>query len=105
MFRSSAPSCCVTWAALLLAGTYAVRGEFSTAFGPSSVTLKPGNQSVSADVAKTDGWFKPVMVSLGQLGFDRAGVFRLTLEPTDAAAWKTVCVWQLQLVPTNAKTE
>jgi alpha-L-fucosidase len=80
-------------------GTYAVRGEFSTAFGPSSVTLKTGSQSVSADVAKTDGWFKPVMVSLGQLDFDRAGVFRLTLEPTDAAAWKTVCVWQLQLAP------
>jgi len=84
------------------AGAYAVRGEFSAAYGPSSLRLDIAGQSAGANVPKTRGWFRPIMVSFGQLKFDRPGVYHLTLRPGDPARWKTVCVWRLQLAPGQA---
>ena len=54
-------------------------------------------QSRSVKVPKTDGWFHPVFVSLGQFRFGRPGVYHLILEPSDPARWRAVNVYQLQL--------
>ena len=81
------------------AGAYAVRGEFSSAYGPSGLKTTLAGQTNTADIPKTNGWFKPVFVNLGRFKVNSAGVYRLTLEPADAEKWKAVNVWQLQFAP------
>lgn len=81
------------------AGTFAVRGEFSSAYADSSLRISLGGQSKIVPVPQTQGWFKPVFVDLGRFKFDRPGVYQLTLEPADAKSWRAVNVWQLQLAP------
>ncbi len=81
------------------AGTYAVRGEFSSAYGPSGFKTTLAGRTGTVAVPQTQGWFKPVFAHLGQFKVDRPGVHRLTLEPADAGNWKAVNVWQLQLAP------
>ena len=81
------------------AGTYAVRGEFSSAYGPSAFKTTLAGRTIAADVPKTDGWFNPVFVNLGQFRVDSPGVCKLTLAPADAEKWKAVNVYQLQLAP------
>jgi hypothetical protein len=66
------------------------------------VTLELAGQTRTADVPKTDGWFKPVMVGLGRFRCDRPGVYHLVLQPADPARWKAVNVWQLQLAPAES---
>ena len=80
------------------AGTYAVRGEFSSAYGPSGLKTTLINQTHSSPIPRTNGWFKPVFVNLGQFKVDSPGVHRLTLAPADTRKWKAVNVWQLQLI-------
>ena len=80
-------------------GTYAVRGEFSSAYGPSVFKTTLAGWTFTADVPKTDGWFKPVFVNLGQFRVDSPGVYKLTLAPADPEKWKAVNVYQLQLAP------
>ena len=81
------------------AGVYAMRGEFSSAYGASSLKWEAAGQSNAAKVSKTNGWFKPVFVDLGYVKFDRAGVYQLILQPADVSTWKAVNVYQLQLAP------
>ncbi len=80
-------------------GTYAVRGEFSSAYGPSAFKTTLASKTLTADVPKTDGWFKPVFVNLGRLKVDSPGVYKLTLAPSSSEKWKAVNVYQLQLAP------
>ena len=77
-------------------GRYALRGEFSSAYGPSALKVTVADQSRSAEVPKTDGWFKPQFVSFGDVAFAQAGVFHLVLEPAAPAHWRAVNVYQLQ---------
>ncbi|MBL7139901.1 MAG: alpha-L-fucosidase [Planctomycetes bacterium] len=81
------------------AGEWAVRGEFTSAPGPSGLTMRLAGQTHTVAVPKTDGWFKQVWVDLGTVNVPEPGVYHLTLEPADAAAWKPVNVWNLQLAP------
>ena len=83
------------------AGRYALRGEFSSAYGSSALKVTVAGQSLTADVPKTDGWFKPQFVSFGDVQFDKPGVFHLVLEPSSPDHWRAVNVYQVQL----AKTE
>ncbi len=78
-------------------GRYALRGEFSSAYGPSALKVTVAGQSLTADVLKTDGWFKPQFVSFGDLQFDKPGVFHLVLEPASPDHWRAVNVYQVQL--------
>ena len=59
---------------------YLLRGEFSSACGPSALRVTVASQSHTSDVPRTDGWFKPRFVSFGELQFEKAGVFHLVLE-------------------------
>jgi len=81
------------------AGAWAVRGEFTSAAGPSGLTLRLAGRTHTAAVPKTDGWFKQMWVDLGTVTVAEPGVYHLTLEPADAEAWKPVNVWNLQLAP------
>ena len=81
------------------AGTWAVRGEFTSANGPSGLTMRLAGATRTAAIPKTDGWFKQVWVDLGTVTIPEPGVYHLTLEPADADAWKPVNVWNLQLAP------
>jgi alpha-L-fucosidase len=81
------------------AGVYALRGEFSSAYGASSLRWEVAGQSNTANVPETNGWFKPVFVDLGRVKFERAGVYQLILQPADINKWKAVNVYQLQLAP------
>jgi alpha-L-fucosidase len=81
------------------AGVYDLRGEFSSANGPSGVTAQLLEQTATAQIPKTKGWFKPVFVNLGKVKFPEAGVFHLKLSAANAKAWRPVNVWQLQLAP------
>lgn len=80
-------------------GTWRVRGEFSCANGPSSLSLSLAGQTLEAEVPKTDNWFLPVHVDFGDISFAKAGVHHLALEPSSATSWKPVNVYQLQLAP------
>jgi alpha-L-fucosidase len=79
------------------AGRYAMRGEFSSATGSSPLKVTVSGQSRSADVPKTDGWFRPQFVSFGEVQFDKPGVFHLVLEPASPENWHPVNVYQVQL--------
>jgi alpha-L-fucosidase len=81
-------------------GRYLLRGEFSSAYGASSLKVNVADQSRAADVPKTDGWFKPQFVSFGELRLEKAGVFHLVLEPASPHPWHAVNVYQLQLAAT-----
>lgn len=81
------------------AGAYAVRAEVSSAYGPSGLTLAVDQQALKAPVAATDGWFRPVFVSFGALRFDRPGVYHVILQASDAAHWRAVNVYRLQMAP------
>ena len=78
-------------------GRYSLRGEFSSANAPSGLKAAIEGQSHSAEVPRTDGWFKPRFVSFGEYTFPQAGVFHLVLEPAVPAQWHPVNVYQLQL--------
>ena len=67
--------------------------------GPADRTL-----AATAKTPKTAGGFKPIMIGFGERKFEKAGVYHLTLQPADPAAWKTVCVWQIQMAPVPAAT-
>ena len=81
------------------AGTYAVRAEVSSANGPSGLKLSVEQQSLTARVPATDGWFKPVFVRFGTLHFDQPGVCHVIQQPSDLAAWHPVNVYKLQVAP------
>ncbi len=80
-------------------GSYVVRGEFSSAYGTSGLKVSAAGQTRSAEVPKTNGWFKPQFVSFGTFNFAKAGVYHLVLQPSDPARWRAVNVYQLQLAP------
>jgi len=80
-------------------GRWAVRGEFTSAYGPSGLALRLAGQSHAARVPKTDGWFKQVWVDLGTVAVEKPGVYHLRLAPADPETWKAVNVWNLQLAP------
>ncbi len=82
-------------------GRYRIRGEFSSAYGSSSLQLGVNGHRFQAAVPKTDGWFKPQFVSFGEINFDKAGVFHLILEPASADQWQAVNVYQIQLGKTE----
>jgi alpha-L-fucosidase len=82
-------------------GRYALRGEFSSAYGSSALKVAVAGQSLTADVPKTEGWFKPQFVSFGDLQFDKPGVFHLVLEPSSPEHWRAVNVYQVQLARTE----
>ena len=84
------------------AGTYVMRGEFSSAYAASRLTASLAGQSHTSAVPRTRGWFQPVFVELGRFRFDQPGVYHLVLEPADARTWKAVNVWQIQLTPGEA---
>jgi hypothetical protein len=79
------------------AGRYMLRGEFSSAYGSSELKVTVADQSRSAEVPKSDGWFRPLFVSFGEFRFDRPGVFHLVLEPAAPEHWCAVNVFQTQL--------
>ena len=81
------------------AGRYAVRGEFSSAYGATSLKLTMEEQTLTAAVPQTDGWFKPEFVTFGELKFPRQGVYHLALAPADVANWRAVNVYGLALAP------
>ncbi len=81
------------------AGTYDVRAEVSSAYAPSGLKLTVDQQALTAPVPMTDGWFKPVFVSLGALHFDRPGVYHVILGPADPAKWRAVNVYRVQVAP------
>ena len=82
-------------------GRYTLRGEFSSTYGSSGLKVTVAGQSKSADVPRTDGWFKPQFVSFGEIEFASPGVFHLVLEASSPNIWRAVNVYQIQL----AKTE
>lgn len=79
------------------AGRYAIRGEFSSAYAPSGLKTTLCGQTHTTPIPKTQGWFKPVFVNLGEFAFERPGVYKLTLEPADPSTWRAVNVWGLGL--------
>jgi alpha-L-fucosidase len=79
------------------AGRYTLRGEFSSAYGSSDLKVTVANQSRSAEVPKSDGWFRPRFVSFGEFQFGQAGVFHLVLEPAAPEHWCAVNVYQIRL--------
>jgi hypothetical protein len=58
-------------------------------------------QSRSAELPKTDGWFKPQFVSFGEFEFAKPGVFHLVVEASSPARWCAVNVYQIQLAKTQ----
>jgi alpha-L-fucosidase len=80
------------------AGTYAVSGDFATT-GSSRVALDVPGETLTAELPGTGGWDKVKKIQLGQIKFDKAGVFHVTLRPANPANWKAVNVWQLMFVP------
>jgi alpha-L-fucosidase len=78
-------------------GSYAVRVELSSAYGSSGLKLTAGEQLLSVEVPKTDGWFKPVLVPFGRVQFGKAGVYHLVLEPADPPHWRAVNVYGVQM--------
>ena len=78
------------------AGRYVLRGEFSAASGPSGLKVTVADQSRTAEVAKTEGWFKPEFVSFGEVEFPKPGVFHLVLEPALPEHWHAINVYRLQ---------
>jgi hypothetical protein len=83
------------------AGTYAIRGEFSSAYGASGLKMTLLGKTRTASVPKTKGWFNTVFVSLGRFEVNEPGVYQLTLEPADPDKWKAVNVWQIQMAPVD----
>ncbi len=81
------------------AGTWAVRGEFTSAVGPSGLTCRLAGQTHTAEIPKTRGWFKQVWVDLGTVTVEKPGVYHLALAPADPKTWKPVNVWNLELAP------
>jgi len=81
------------------AGRYIVRGEFSSAHEASGLKLTVADQSRSADVPRTDGWFRPVFVSFGEVNFSQSGVYHIVLEPASPSRWRAVNVYRLQVAP------
>lgn len=80
-------------------GRYLLRGEFCCASGSSGLKATVAGQSLSTAIPHTDGWFKPLFVSFGDLRFAEPGVYHLVLEPSYSEQWHPVNVYRLQLAP------
>jgi alpha-L-fucosidase len=93
-----APTDRLHWLVLVKApGRYLLRGEFSAAYAASALKVTLGGQARSVPVPKTESWFHPQFVALGEFDFGKPGVFHLVLEPASPEHWRAVNVYQLQL--------
>lgn len=84
------------------AGRYAVRGEFSAGMGSSEIALKCGSETLQAAIPRTADWDGTRFVDLGQLWFNRPGVYHLVLQAADFKNWRPVNVYRLQFAHKQA---
>lgn len=77
-------------------GRYAVRGEFSAGMGTSEVALESGSEILRATIPRTTDWESTCFVGLGQLRFERSGVYHLILRAADFQNWRPLNVYRLQ---------
>jgi hypothetical protein len=95
----NAPTQRVHWLARIeKAGTYALRGEFA-AVEPSTARLGVEGRACTFEIPATGSWTKRAFVPVGELAFDKPGVYHVILEPANAETWKPINVWKIQLAP------
>lgn len=80
-------------------GRYALTGAFAATANRCPLTVEVANQKVDFAVSNTGGWDRPKTIPIGQVKFDKAGVYHLILRATDRNNWKAVNVWNIRLAP------
>ena len=82
------------------AGAYAVRATIA-ARAASKLAVEIAGQTIQASVPATGDWDKKQTVALGTVKVGKPGEYDVVLRPADAAGWKAVNVWTLELTPTK----
>jgi len=94
------PSESIHWLARVTEpGVYDLTGEFAAVASQCLLTVEVAGQAVPFTVGSTGGWDRPRTTSVGQVRFDKAGVYHLVLRATDRNNWKAVNVWNIRLAP------
>jgi alpha-L-fucosidase len=81
------------------AGKYSFTGEFAAGAGKTSLQLKIVHDVITFDVPAASSWTDAGFTNIGQMKFDAAGVYQVTLEPADVQTWKPVNLWQIRCFP------
>ena len=79
------------------AGDYRFRAEYSST-APSCIELQVEGRKASADLPSTGDWNRTAKADLGTLTFEAPGVRHVVLRPADAAKWKAINLWQVQVM-------
>ncbi len=80
-------------------GRYGVAGEFAVASGVSPLAVEVAGQTIDFSVPATGGWNSPKLVHIGEIQFDKPGVYHLILRAGDNESWKAANVWKLEMAP------
>ena len=81
-------------------GNYMVRGKFATVTGASNKYIDVNGTTLKFEVPSTGSWSESKTVSIGNLSFDRAGVYHLRLY-SEKTLHKAINVWNIELAPMN----
>ena len=65
----------------------------------SKVAVDVAGKTLTAETPNTGAWETKATADLGQVTFDTPGEYELVLRPADAATWKAINVWKLELTP------
>lgn len=83
------------------AGTYLLRGRFAST-GGARLKLSVGERAIEFDVPAVKDWKDIRRLDLGELKLDQPGVYHVILQPADAARWRAVNVYDIELAPALA---
>ena len=82
-------------------GTFEVRAEYAVAEGQggSRFDVAVGNRVIEAATEVTGSWSRYGIFTLGRLGFEEGGDYRLEVRPRPEPRWKSMGLKAIRLVP------
>jgi alpha-L-fucosidase len=83
-------------------GSYSVTAFIATINEGSRLVIESGKQTLTGEAPNTGAWDHFQDVAVGALSFDKAGEYKVTVRPKDAASWKAINLRSILLRPQRA---
>jgi alpha-L-fucosidase len=80
-------------------GSYSVTAAIATINNGSQFVIESDNQSLPGVAPNTGAWDNFQDLAVGSLSFDKAGAYKVTIRPKDAATWQAINLRSIVLRP------
>jgi len=84
---------------VLTPGSYSVTAYIATINDGADFVIESGSQSLPGVAPNTGAWDNFQAVAVGALSFDKAGEYRVTIHPKNAASWHAINLRSIVLRP------